>query len=168
MGRVFRLSPFLSRRRSRSQPEFPFENDYENSSSDFLLPETAEFYLLSPDFLTPDWPMTLFEKIVARQIPAQIVYEDDLVIAFKDIKPATPTHILIVPKKPIPRIAEAKPEDHKVLGHLLLKAAEIAEKSGLTKSGFRLVINNGPDAGESVPHLHCHILGGRQMSWPPG
>jgi histidine triad (HIT) family protein len=112
--------------------------------------------------------MTLFEKIVARQIPAQIVYEDDLVVAFNDIKPAAPTHILIVPKKVIPRIAEATSEDHKVLGHIFLKAAEIADKAGLTKSGFRLVINNGPDAGESVPHLHCHILGGRQMSWPPG
>jgi histidine triad (HIT) family protein len=112
--------------------------------------------------------MTLFEKIIARQIPAQIVYEDDQVLAFKDIKPAAPTHILVIPKKVIPRIAEAKPDDHKVLGHLLLKAAEIAEKSGLTKSGYRLVINNGPDAGESVPHLHCHIIGGRSMSWPPG
>ena len=112
--------------------------------------------------------MTLFEKIVARQIPAQIVYEDDLIIAFNDIKPAAPAHILVVPKKVIPRIAEAKPEDHKVLGHIMLKAAEIAEKAGLTQKGFRLVINNGPDAGESVPHLHCHILGGRSMSWPPG
>jgi histidine triad (HIT) family protein len=112
--------------------------------------------------------MTLFEKIVARQIPADIVYEDDLVLALRDIKPGAPVHILIVPKKPIPRIAEAQPEDHKVLGHILLKAAEIAEKAGVKESGYRLVINNGPDAGESVPHLHCHILGGRQMSWPPG
>lgn len=111
---------------------------------------------------------TLFEKIIAREIPAHIVYEDDLVLAFKDIKPGAPTHILIVPKKPIPRIAEATPEDHKVLGHLLLKAAEVADKAGLTKSGFRLVMNNGPDAGESVPHLHCHVMGGRHMSWPPG
>jgi histidine triad (HIT) family protein len=112
--------------------------------------------------------MTLFEKIIARQIPANIVYEDDLVLAFKDIKPAAPTHILVVPKKPIPRIAEAQPEDHKVLGHMLLKAGEIAKKSGLEKSGFRLVFNNGPDAGEAVPHLHLHIIGGRSMSWPPG
>ena len=110
---------------------------------------------------------TLFEKIAAREIPAEIVYEDDLVLAIKDIKPGAPVHILIVPKKPIPRIAAAEPADYKVLGHLLLKAAEIADKAGL-KSGYRLVINNGPDAGESVPHLHCHILGGRQMSWPPG
>ncbi len=111
---------------------------------------------------------TLFEKIIAREIPAQIVFEDDLVLALKDIKPAAPTHILVIPKKPIPRIAEASPEDHKVLGHLLLKAAEIAKQAGLTKNGYRLVINNGPDAGESVPHLHCHILGGRKMAWPPG
>ena len=112
--------------------------------------------------------MTLFEKIIARQIPANIVYEDDLVLAFKDIKPAAPTHILVIPKKVIPRIAEAQPDDHKVLGHMLLKAAEIAKKSGLEQSGFRLVINNGPDSGEAVPHLHLHILGGRSLSWPPG
>src|SRR5579864_5756624 len=112
--------------------------------------------------------MTLFEKIIARQIPADIVYEDDLVLAFRDIKPGAPTHVLIVPKKVIGRIADAKPEDEKVLGHLLLKAAEVAEKLGLGKTGYRLVINNGPDAGESVPHLHCHILGGRALSWPPG
>jgi histidine triad (HIT) family protein len=111
---------------------------------------------------------TLFEKIVAREIPAQIVYEDDLVIAFRDIKPAAPVHALIVPKKVIPRIAEAKGEDHAVLGHLLLKAAHVAEKLGLSSSGYRLVINNGPDGGESVPHLHLHILGGRNLAWPPG
>lgn len=112
--------------------------------------------------------MTLFEKIIAKQIPANIVYEDDLVVAIKDVKPAAPTHILVVPKKVIPRIADAQPDDHKVLGHMLLKAAEIANKAGLDQSGFRLVINNGPDAGESVPHLHLHILGGRSMAWPPG
>ena len=111
---------------------------------------------------------TLFQKIADREIPAQLVYEDDQVIAFRDIKPGAPTHILIVPRKPIPRIAEAKPEDAQVLGHMLVKAAEVAKKEGLGSSGFRLVLNNGPDAGESVPHLHCHILGGRQLSWPPG
>jgi histidine triad (HIT) family protein len=111
---------------------------------------------------------TLFEKIIAREIPATIVYEDDLVLAFRDIKPQAPTHVLIIPKKPIPRIAEASPEDHPILGHLLLKAAEVAEKLNLTKGGYRLVFNNGPDAGEAVPHLHCHILGGRKMTWPPG
>jgi histidine triad (HIT) family protein len=111
---------------------------------------------------------TLFEKIIAREIPATIVFEDDLVLAFRDINPQAPTHVLIVPKKPIPCIAEAKPEDHKILGHLLLKAAEVANKLGLARSGYRLVFNNGPDAGEAVPHLHCHILGGRKMGWPPG
>jgi histidine triad (HIT) family protein len=112
--------------------------------------------------------MTLFEKIIARQIPADIVYEDDLVLAFRDIKPHAPVHVLIIPKKVIPRIAEAKSEDEKMLGHLLLKAAEVAEKLGLKTTGYRLVINNGPHAGESVPHLHCHILGGRALAWPPG
>jgi histidine triad (HIT) family protein len=112
--------------------------------------------------------MTLFEKIIARQIPADIVYEDDQVIAFRDIKPAAPTHVLIVPKKVIPRIADAKPEDAKLLGHLLLKAAEVAAKLGIKDSGYRLVFNNGPHAGEAVPHLHCHILGGRDLAWPPG
>jgi histidine triad (HIT) family protein len=111
---------------------------------------------------------TLFEKIVAREIPATILYEDDKVIAFRDIKPQAPTHVLIVPKKPIPRIAEAQPADHQILGHLLLKAAEVAKQLGLNQNGFRLVFNNGSDAGEAVPHLHCHILGGRKMAWPPG
>ena len=77
-------------------------------------------------------------------------------------------HVLIVPKKPIPRIADARSGDHALLGHLMLKAAEVAAKVGLKSGGYRLVINNGRDAGESVPHLHCHVLGGRQMTWPPG
>jgi len=111
---------------------------------------------------------TLFEKIIAREIPAQIVFEDDMVLAFRDIKAAAPVHVLIVPKKVIPRIAEAHPEDHKVLGHLLLKAAEVAKSLGLNADGYRLVINNGPNAGESVPHLHVHVLGGRHLAWPPG
>jgi histidine triad (HIT) family protein len=111
---------------------------------------------------------TLFEKIIAREIPASIVYEDDRVLAFKDINPGAPTHVLIVPKKLIPRIAEARAEDQEVLGYLLLKAAEVAKQLGLTQGGYRLVINNGPDAGESVPHLHLHILGGRRLAWPPG
>ena len=111
---------------------------------------------------------TLFERIIARELAATLVYEDDQVVAFQDIRPQAPVHILIVPRKPIPRIAEAKPEDQQVLGQLLLKAAEVASKLGLTQSGYRLVFNNGPDGGEAVPHLHCHILGGRQMGWPPG
>ncbi len=111
---------------------------------------------------------TLFEKIIAREAPAKIVYEDDQVLAFSDIRPQAPTHVLVIPKKPIPRIAEAKAEDQQLLGHLLLKAAEVARLLGLTESGFRLVFNNGPDAGEAVPHLHCHIIGGRRLGWPPG
>ena len=110
---------------------------------------------------------TLFEKIAAREIPAQIVFEDDLVLAFRDIHPAAPTHVLIVPKKPIARIGEATADDQKLLGHLLLKAAEVAKKLDL-QNGYRLVINNGADGGETVPHLHVHILGGRHLAWPPG
>lgn len=111
---------------------------------------------------------TLFQKIADREISGDIVYEDDQVLAFRDIRPAAPTHVLIVPRKIIPRINEASPEDQAVLGHLLLKAAHVARQLGLDKDGFRLVINNGPNAGETVPHLHLHILGGRAMSWPPG
>jgi len=111
---------------------------------------------------------TLFEKIAAREIPAVIVYEDDFVVAFRDINPQAPTHVVIVPKKAIPRIAEAKAGDQPLLGHLMLKAAAVAEQLGLAKTGYRLVINNGPDGGETVPHLHCHIIGGRHMGWPPG
>jgi histidine triad (HIT) family protein len=110
---------------------------------------------------------TLFEKIIAREIPAAIVYEDDLVLAIRDINPQAPTHILIFPKKVIPRISEAQADDRELLGHILLKAAEVAKKLDL-KSGYRLVINNGADGGETVPHLHIHILGGRHMAWPPG
>jgi histidine triad (HIT) family protein len=112
--------------------------------------------------------MTLFEKLIARELPAKVVYEDELVLAFHDINPQAPTHVLVIPKKPVPRIAEAVPEDQALLGHLLLKAGEIARKLGLGESGFRLVINNGRDGGEAVPHLHVHILGGRALNWPPG
>ena len=111
---------------------------------------------------------TLFEKIIAREMPATIVYEDDLAFALRDINPQAPTHILVIPKKPIPRLAEAKASDQALLGHLLLKAAGLAAQLGLNQSGYRLVINNGEDAGEAVPHLHIHVLGGRHMAWPPG
>jgi histidine triad (HIT) family protein len=110
---------------------------------------------------------TLFQKICDREIPASIVYEDDQVVAFRDINPAAPSHVLVVPRKPIARIGEAAPADQAVLGHLLLKAADVARQLGLG-NGYRLVFNNGSDAGEAVPHLHCHILGGRRLSWPPG
>jgi histidine triad (HIT) family protein len=111
---------------------------------------------------------TLFEKIIAREIPAAIVYEDDSVLAIRDINPQAPTHVLIFPKKVVPRIAEATTADQPLLGQLLLKAAEVADKVGLKKGGYRLVINNGADGGETVPHLHVHILGGRHLAWPPG
>jgi histidine triad (HIT) family protein len=110
----------------------------------------------------------VFQKIIDREIPAAVVYEDDLVLAFRDINPQAPIHLLIVPKKDIARLSEAQAEDDKLVGHLLLKAAAVAAQLGLDKTGYRLVINNGPDGGESVAHLHCHILGGRRMSWPPG
>jgi histidine triad (HIT) family protein len=111
---------------------------------------------------------TLFEKICDKEIPAEIVYADDQVVAFRDIAPVAPTHVLVIPRKAIPRVNEAQAEDQSLLGHLLLKAAEVARSLGLSESGYRLVINNGKDGGESVPHLHCHILGGRPLQWPPG
>lgn len=110
---------------------------------------------------------TLFEKIIAREIPAKIAFEDDRALAFYDIAPQAPVHILVVPKKPIPRIGEAVPADETVLGHLLLVAARLGnELDG--GNGFRLVINNGKNGGEAVPHLHVHLLAGRPMAWPPG
>lgn len=112
--------------------------------------------------------MTLFERIIAREIPGEILYEDDWVAAIRDINPQAPVHVLLVPKHPIPRIGEAAASDQQVLGHLLLAAAEMARKLGIEKSGYRLVINHGSDGGETVPHLHCHLLGGRPLGWPPG
>jgi histidine triad (HIT) family protein len=111
--------------------------------------------------------MTIFEKIIAREIPAEIVLENDKLIAFRDVNPQAPVHVLIVPKRALPRLADATSADRELLGDLLLAAAEIAKQLNL-KSGFRVVINSGPDAGESVPHLHVHLLGQRQMNWPPG
>ncbi len=114
--------------------------------------------------------MTLFEKIIEREIPADIVYEDDDAIAFHDISPQAPIHILVIPKKPIPRVGEAEDEDQGLLGHLLIVARKVATGLGFnnTVDGFRLVINNGKQGGEAVPHLHIHLLSGRQMQWPPG
>ena len=111
--------------------------------------------------------MTLFEKIIARQIPANIAHEDEHCIAIHDIQPQAPVHILVIPKKPIPRISEAALTDQALLGHLLLTAATLARTLNLA-AGYRIVINNGPHGGESVPHLHVHLLGGRQLTWPPG
>lgn len=111
---------------------------------------------------------TLFEKIIAREIPANIAHEDERCIAIHDIAPQAPVHVLVIPKKAIPRVGEAKPEDEAVLGHLLLTAGVVAQKLGIHESGFRVVINHGRDAAESVPHLHVHVLGGRALGWPPG
>ncbi|MFL6528876.1 MAG: histidine triad nucleotide-binding protein [Chthoniobacterales bacterium] len=111
--------------------------------------------------------VTIFEKIAAREIPARIVYEDDEVIAFHDVDPKAPVHVLVVPKRVIPRLSQASENDQEVLGKLLLTAKKVAEKLELT-DGYRVVINSGPDAGESVPHLHVHVLGKRQLAWPPG
>ena len=109
---------------------------------------------------------TLFERIIAREIPAEIVHEDDRCIAFRDIPPQAPTHVLVVPRKPIPGVGSAGREDEAVLGHLLLVAAEVARREGLS-DGYRLVVNNGPHAGQSVDHIHVHLLGGKPMGWPP-
>lgn len=111
---------------------------------------------------------TLFERICAGEIPADIVYEDEHIVAFRDIKPVAPTHVLIIPRKPIATLEEATPEHHAVLGHLLMKVPGIAARLGLTASGYRLVLNNGRDAGQEVPHLHFHLLAGRKLAWPPG
>jgi histidine triad (HIT) family protein len=112
--------------------------------------------------------MTIFEKIAAREIPAKIAYEDDEVIAFHDVNPQAPAHVLIVPKRVIPRLAEAKESDQALLGRLILTATKVARDLGVSESGYRVVINSGPDAGESVPHLHVHLLGRRSLAWPPG
>jgi histidine triad (HIT) family protein len=110
---------------------------------------------------------TIFSKIIRKEVPADIVYEDDLALAFKDINAQAPVHILVIPKKPIPRLADAESEDHALMGHLLLTAKRVAQQVGLD-NGYRIVINNGSDGGQTVDHLHVHILGGRQMKWPPG
>ena len=112
--------------------------------------------------------MTLFEKIIAREIPAKIVFEDDDVTAFQDVNPQAPVHVLIVPKRVIPRLAEANESDQALLGKLILTAMKVARDLGISESGYRVVINSGPDAGESVQHLHVHLLGKRALAWPPG
>ena len=111
---------------------------------------------------------TLFQKICDREIPAEIIHEDDQCACFKDVSPQAPAHYLVVPKKPIARVGEAGNGDAALLGHLLLTAAGVAKREGYGDSGYRLVINHGPDGGETVPHLHVHILAGRKLEWPPG
>ncbi len=110
---------------------------------------------------------TIFTKIINREIPAKIVYEDDLCLAFHDVNPQAPIHVLLIPKKEIPRLVDAQPEDAALLGHLMLTANKIAQQLGVGDA-FRLAVNNGADAGQSVFHLHLHILAGRAFTWPPG
>jgi len=110
---------------------------------------------------------TIFSKIIRKEIPADIVYEDNLAIAFRDVNPQAPVHILVIPKEPIAMLSDAESKDHALMGHLLLTVKRVAEQEGLT-NGYRVVINTGDDGGQTVHHLHLHILGGRQMTWPPG
>ena len=112
--------------------------------------------------------MTIFEKIALREIPATIVHEEEDFLAFQDVDPKAPVHVLIVPKRVIPGIGSAESGDAELLGRMLIASKEIAKKMGIFESGYRLVINHGPDAGESVPHLHIHLLGKRPLTWPPG
>lgn len=110
---------------------------------------------------------TLFTKIINRQIPADIVYEDDQCLAFRDINPQAPMHILLIPKQPLPRLCDATTDDQAMLGHLMCIAPKVAAQEGYEEA-FRMVVNNGADAGQTVFHLHLHLLGGRVLTWPPG
>ena len=121
---------------------------------------------LAPSPISP-MSKTIFQRIIDREIPAKIEHEDDLCIVLHDLHPQAPVHLLIIPKKLIPRIGEATPADQALLGHLLLTAGALARKLNL-ENGFRLVVNHGPDGGESVPHLHVHLLAKRPLAWPPG
>lgn len=112
--------------------------------------------------------MTIFKKIIDREIPADIVWEDEQALAFRDVNPVAPVHVLVIPKKEIRCVADAAREDAGLLGHLLWVAGEVARQEGIADSGFRVVTNNGGDGGQSVDHLHLHVLGGRQLGWPPG
>ena len=110
---------------------------------------------------------TLYEKIINKAIPSEILYEDDISFVIKDINPQAPTHLLIIPKKVIPKLSDSTQEDQEILGHLMLVAGKVAEDLGLDET-FRLVVNNGAKAGQSVFHLHIHLLSGRSLNWPPG
>mgnify|MGYP001607670157 CR=1 FL=1 len=110
---------------------------------------------------------TIFKRIIDKEIPAKILYEDDLCLAFPDVNPQAPTHILVIPKKEVPSVADMENDDESLVGHLLLVCRNLAKKLGL-ENGYRIVMNIGPDGGQSVDHLHLHLLGGRQLKWPPG
>ena len=112
--------------------------------------------------------MTLFEKIANHEIPAKIVYEDAEIVAFHDVNPQAPCHIIIIPRKPITSINDLEPGDAELVGKLFLVAKQLAEQCGVAESGYRLVFNCGADAGQSVDHIHLHLLGGRDLKWPPG
>lgn len=112
--------------------------------------------------------MTLFEKIIARQIPAEIVFEDEHTVAFRDIHAVAPTHVLVVPRRPLAKLSDATDGDAELLGRCLLATSQVAKQLGLDESGYRVVINTGADAGQTVFHLHLHLLGGRAFGWPPG
>lgn len=111
---------------------------------------------------------TIFGKIVRGEIPCDKVFEDELVLAFRDINPAAPTHILVIPKKPIASLDKASPEDKNLLGHMLLSVAQIARDQGVAQDGYRVAININEQGGQTVYHLHMHLLAGRGLSWPPG
>eukprot|EP00105_Crassostrea_gigas_P013130 XP_011429343.1 PREDICTED: histidine triad nucleotide-binding protein 1 [Crassostrea gigas] len=110
---------------------------------------------------------TIFGKIARKEIPCEFIYEDDQCVAFNDLSPQAPVHFLVIPKKPISRLSEAEDADEQLLGHLVLAAKKVAKQQGLN-DGYRLVINDGPMGGQSVYHIHIHVMSGRQMGWPPG
>ncbi len=111
---------------------------------------------------------TIFGKIIRREIPADIVYEDDLCLAFRDITPQAPTHVLLIPKQPIPKLSDVTNDDKALLGHMMVTLKSLAEQLGIAEDGYRVVINTGTDGGQTVFHLHMHLLGGRSLQWPPG
>ena len=146
------------------------EQETRNSRKNFslLLLTTANCQLSTTNCLqTMTNQETIFSKIISREIPADIVYEDDLALAFRDVNPQAPVHILVIPKQPIAKLVDAEYGDCDLMGHLLLTVKLVAEQLGLS-NGYRVVINNGNDGGQTVDHLHLHILGGRHMKWPPG
>ena len=112
--------------------------------------------------------MTIFTKIMQREIPAKIVYEDDQCLAFRDVNPQAPVHVLLIPKREIPTMNDVKASDAALLGYLMTKAPEIAKAEGIAEEGYRLVINTNGNAGQTVSHIHIHIIGGRALGWPPG
>lgn len=125
-----------------------------------MLPSTRDIH---SEFIMP----SIFTKIIDREIPADIVYEDDVCLAFRDISPKAPTHILIIPRKEIASMADLTDEDEQIVGRCVIAASKVAAQEGLD-GGYRLIVNSGDDGGQEVPHLHFHLMGGRKMTWPPG